>query len=417
MGFSIQGGFVTCESLRVKTIQERVPESPFFLYSLDQLRQNTTAYFDALDGLDARVFYSLKANANPALLQHLRAWGCGATLVSGNELRLAMIAGFEPHQMFFNGNGKTRDELDLAVEYGVRVNVDSMFDLEHIEQAASRSQKRLDILLRINPGIDPQVHPKVSTGLQHTKFGFPPADLPRFLARLRNHPHLNLAGLHVHLGSTIQNASVFKEAAARMSVLVELVRSDGFPIHILNLGGGLGIDEDGRGGHLTPADLVQAVRPYLPGDITLVLEPGRSLIGDAGILVGKVIGLKSNGGRHFAVTDLSMAELIRPTLYSAYHRITWVESVYGPEQTLEIVGPVCESGDFVGKERRLPRPPEGTGVVVFDAGAYGYAMSSNYNMRMRPAEYLVDREKLFQIRRAERLDDHARLFENKSVNF
>ncbi|HOT92600.1 MAG TPA: diaminopimelate decarboxylase [Anaerolineae bacterium] len=405
MQFYLQDGYLYCERLSVKEILMRVPDTPFYLYSAAQVRENFAAYVAALAGMNARVFYALKANSNPTLLAILRELGSGATLVSGHELRMALRAGFAPGDMLFNGNGKRRDELALAAQHEVMLNVDSEFDLEHIAQAAQEASRPLEVLLRVNPDIRPDVHPYVATGMRDSKFGIRAERLGWFLDRLKHTPLVHLVGLHCHLGSTIKDVRVFHDAAVLMRDLFNAVRDYGFDVRYLNLGGGLGIDYERAGTYPTPADLIGALRGLLPDAATLIVEPGRSLVGNAGVLVCRVLGVKANGDRRFIVTNGSMAELIRPSLYGAYHSIGFIEPVNGEICTFDIVGPVCESADFLGKVRELPTPPEGVGLVVYDAGAYGYAMSSNYNLRARPAEYLVDGDRLLQIRRAETYDD------------
>ncbi|HQE93033.1 MAG TPA: diaminopimelate decarboxylase [Anaerolineae bacterium] len=405
MHFHIDEGYLYCEQWRVRDIQERVPSSPFYLYSAAQLRENFAAYVTALAGLKARVFYAVKANGNLTLLRILRELGSAATLVSGNELRMALLAGFMPEDLLLNGNGKRSDELALAVRHGVMVNIDSEFDLAHIAQTAREVHKPVDVLLRVNPDIGVDVHPYVATGMRDSKFGIRAEHLTEFLDRLQQNPLLHLVGLHCHLGSTIKDMPVFHNAATLMRDLFVAIRTQGFALRYLNLGGGLGIDYEHTGAYPTPADWIGTLRDRLPEDVTLIVEPGRSIVGNAGALIGRVLGVKANGDKRFIVTDSSMAELLRPSLYGAYHHIGFSEPVDGAVQTFDIVGPVCESADFLGKARDLPTPHEGAGLVVYDAGAYGYAMSSNYNLRTRPAEYLVDGDRLIQIRRAETFDD------------
>ncbi len=407
MSFHIRDHYLYCEGIRVKDLQNAVEGSPFYLYSAAQLRANVAAYADALAGLPARISYAVKANGNLTLLTLLRDLGCGATLVSGNELRLALLAGFAPADMVFNGNGKRRDELALAVQHGVTVNIDSEFDLEHIAQAACDAARPVDVLLRVNPDIRPDVHPYVATGMRNSKFGIRAERLPWFLDRLKGEPLLRLVGLHCHLGSTIKDVQVFHDAAVLMGDLITAVREQGFELRYLNLGGGLGIDYERAGGTPTPRELLDALRGRLPDDLTLIVEPGRSIVGNAGALICRVTGVKRNGDKHFIVTDGSMAALIRPSLYDAYHHIGFIEPVDGEPQVFDIVGPVCESADFLGKARALPTPHEDAGLIVYDAGAYGYAMSSSYNLQLRPAEYLTDGARVTQIRRAETFEDVA----------
>lgn len=411
MHFHVNDGYLYCEDLRIKEILDDTHNTPFYLYSAGQIRANYAAYTAALAAVPARIAYAVKANGNLTLLRILRELGSGATLVSGGELRLALLAGFDPGDLILNGNGKRMDELALAVQHGATVNVDSEFDLSHIDQAAREANEPVDVLLRVNPDIRPDVHPYVATGMRDSKFGIRTERLPWFLDRLKGTPLLRLVGLHCHLGSTIKDVGIFREATALMMQLFDVVRAQRFPLRFLNLGGGLGIDYSRAGDIPTPADLIGAVRDLLRDDVTLIVEPGRSIVGNAGVLVCRVVGVKANGDKRFIVTDGSMAELIRPSLYGAYHHIGFVEPVDGEPQLFDIVGPVCESADFLGKARAMPTPPEGAGLVVYDAGAYGYAMSSNYNARLRPAEYLVDGDQLTLIRRAETFNDTIHLFQ------
>ena len=412
MSFHFNNGYLYCEDLRIKDIQEEVSYSPFYLYSLAQLEANYTAYQNALDGINAIIGYAVKANNNLSLLKRLSTLGSGAVLVSGNELLLSLAAGFDLKRTILNGNGKTLEELSLAIEYGVMINIDSEFDLKHIQQTAKQLNKTANVLIRINPDVDPEVHPYVSTGMKNSKFGIRNERLNWFLDEIRKDDLLDLVGVHCHLGSTIKKVRIFRDATEIMLDFMRSIQAEGFYAHYLNIGGGLGIDYERSGEDIpTPTDLIDSIRDMLTNDITLIIEPGRSIIGNTAGFVNRVTGVKTNGNKHFIVTDGSMAELIRPSLYDAYQHIEFIEPVEGKVETYDVVGPVCESADFLGKERELPTPHEGTGLVVYDAGAYCHAMSSNYNLKMRPPEYLVDGDKLTCIRRVETLEDYLRLFD------
>ncbi len=415
MSFYFQDGFLYCEDIKVKDIQDRIPNSPFYLYSLDRILENYRAYESALEGVSAIVSYALKANTNLTIARHLREAGAGATLVSGNELKVALAAGFDNKIITYNGNGKTMSELSLAVLHDVMVNIDSEFDLEHIKKAAQETGKTARVTLRINPAVDPEVHPYIATGLKNTKFGIMNERLDWYLEKIRQSPELNLVGVHCHLGSTIKKVKIFRDAMEIMTGFFKEIREKGFDVQYLNLGGGLGIDYERREKMPTQSELIDSIRDCLLDDMTLIVEPGRSIVGDAAILVCKVTGVKSNGNKNFIVIDGSMAELIRPSLYDAYHEIGYIEPVNGEEKVFDIVGPICESADFLGLDRNLPTPHERAGLVVYDAGAYSFIMSSNYNLKMKPAEYLVNDKQLIRIRRAETIDDYMRLFENDPV--
>ncbi|KAL6640213.1 hypothetical protein ACP70R_022062 [Stipagrostis hirtigluma subsp. patula] len=410
-------GHLYCEGVRVEDAMAAAERSPFYLYSKPQVVRNFAAYREALQGLRSVVGYAVKANNNLPLLRLLRELGCGAVLVSGNELRLALHAGFDPTRCIFNGNGKTLEDLKLAAESGVFVNVDSEFDLENIVRAARATGKKVPVLLRINPDVDPQVHPYVATGNKTSKFGIRNEKLQWFLDSIKSYSNdIKLVGVHCHLGSTITKVDIFRDAAVLMVNFVDEIRAQGFELEYLNIGGGLGIDYHHTDAVLpTPMDLINTVRELvLSQDLTLIIEPGRSLIANTCCFVNRVTGVKSNGTKNFIVVDGSMAELIRPSLYGAYQHIELVSppSPDAEVATYDIVGPVCESADFLGKDRELPTPDEGAGLVVHDAGAYCMSMASTYNLKLRPPEYWVEEDgSIVKIRHEEKLDDYMRFFD------
>uniref|UniRef100_A0A0D9VFL0 diaminopimelate decarboxylase n=1 Tax=Leersia perrieri TaxID=77586 RepID=A0A0D9VFL0_9ORYZ len=410
-------GHLYCEGVRVEDAMAAAERTPFYLYSKPQVVRNFTAYHDALEGLRSVVGYAVKANNNLRVLQLLRELGCGAVLVSGNELRLALRAGFDPTRCIFNGNGKTLEDLVLAAESGVFVNVDSEFDLENIVAAARVAGKKVPVLLRINPDVDPQVHPYVATGNKTSKFGIRNEKLQWFLDSIKSYANdIKLVGVHCHLGSTITKVDIFRDAAVLMVNYVDEIRAQGFELEYLNIGGGLGIDYHHTDAILpTPMDLINTVRELvLSRDLTLIIEPGRSLIANTSCFVNRVTGVKSNGTKNFIVVDGSMAELIRPSLYGAYQHIELVSPSPDAEvATFDIVGPVCESADFLGKDRELPTPDKGAGLVVHDAGAYCMSMASTYNLKLRPPEYWVEDDgSIAKIRHGETFDDYLKFFDN-----
>ncbi|XP_042482686.1 diaminopimelate decarboxylase 2, chloroplastic-like [Macadamia integrifolia] len=410
-------GFLYCEGMNVQDIVDSVEKRPFYLYSKPQITRNVEAYQEALQGLRSIIGYAIKANNNLKILEHLRRLGCGAVLVSGNELKLALRAGFDPARCIFNGNGKLLEDLVLAAQAEVFVNVDSEFDLENIVLAARTAGKKVNVLLRINPDVDPQVHPYVATGNKNSKFGIRNEKLQWFLDAVKAHPlELKLVGVHCHLGSTITKVDIFRDAAILMVGFIDQIRAQGFEIEYLNIGGGLGIDYRHAGAVLpSPMDLINTVRELvLSHNLNLIIEPGRSLIANTCCLVNRVIGVKTNGTKNFIVIDGSMAELIRPSLYDAYQHIELVSPPQPDAEisTFDVVGPVCESADFLGKDRELPTPAKGTGLVVHDAGAYCMSMASTYNLKMRPPEYWVEEDgSVAKIRHAETFEDHLRYFE------
>lgn len=412
MSFHYKDGYLYCEDLRVKDIQEQIKYSPFYLYSLTQIEANYIEYQKALTGINSIIGYAVKANNNLTLLKRLSSLGSGAVLVSGNELLLSLAAGFDLKRTILNGNGKSLSEISLAIEHGVLINIDSEFDLKHIQLTAKQLDTPANVLIRINPDVNPEVHPYVSTGMKNSKFGIRNERLNWFLNEIKLDNLMNLVGVHCHLGSTIKKVRIFRDATKIMLDFMHTIQDEGLFPQYLNIGGGLGIDYERTGEDIpTPTDLIDSIRDIITDDITLIIEPGRSIVGNAAVFVNQVTGVKTNGNKHFIVTDGSMAELLRPSLYDAYQHIEFIEPVEGEVETFDIVGPVCESADFLGKERKLPTPSEGTGLIVCDAGAYCHAMSSNYNLKMRPPEYLVAGDKLTCIRRLETLDDYLRLFD------
>ncbi|KAH9656819.1 diaminopimelate decarboxylase 2 [Citrus sinensis] len=410
-------GFLYCEDVRVQDVMETVEKRPFYLYSKPQITRNVEAYKQALEGLNSIIGYAIKANNNYKILEHLRKLGCGAVLVSGNELRLALRAGFDPTKCIFNGNGKLLEDLVLAAQEGVFVNVDSEFDLENIVVASRIAGKKVNVLLRINPDVDPQVHPYVATGNKNSKFGIRNEKLQWFLDAVKAHPNeLKLVGAHCHLGSTITKVDIFRDAAVLMVNYIDKIRAQGFEVDYLNIGGGLGIDYYHTGAVLPkPRNLIDTVRELvLSRNLNLIIEPGRSLIANTCCLVNHVTGVKTNGTKNFIVIDGSMAELIRPSLYDAYQHIELVSPAPQDAEIskFDVVGPVCESADFLGKERELPTPDRGAGLVVHDAGAYCMSMASTYNLKMRPPEYWVEEDgSVSKIRHGEIFEDHMRFFE------
>lgn len=421
--FQRRDGYLYLEDVRLADLLQAGLATPFFIYSAAELARCYQAYADAARGMDATIGYAVKANHQPALLRHFLAQGArdaathgapaaraGMTVVSGNELQLALQVGCAPAHIVMHGNGKRPEELQAAIAAGVLVSLDSPFDLRHALQAARRLSRPAQVLLRVNPDIDPQVHPYIATGMRDAKFGMSPAQIQALLPELAAaREALVLRGLHCHLGSTLSSIAPFRDAAALTIALALDLRASGFPtIDAVDLGGGLGIDYHGDRPAPTPADLLQPLRALLGGTgLRLHLEPGRSLVASAGALVGRVLGVKEQeGGRRYLVCDASMAQLLRPCLYDAYHRI----ELCGPPQRAEllrcdVVGPICESADFLGRDRDLPTPAEGDGLVIRDAGAYGFAMASRYNLNLLPAEYLVTGASVRCVRRAETLAD------------
>ncbi len=396
--------------------------TPFFVYSAAQLDADWQAYAQAIAGENAVVAYAVKANHNPVLMQRLQRLGAGATVVSAEELGHARAVGFGTPNLLLHGSGKRVRDVDVALAAGALLSVDSDFDLEHIAQRAAALGTTARVLLRVNPDIDPQVHPYICTGLHDSKFGMTEASVEALRPRLRALPRLAVHGLHCHLGSTLRSVTPVRDAARLLVPLLGRLRDDGHPIDTLDIGGGLGIDYQHRAQPAEPSPLPsprELVAPLLELTrelgLRLWLEPGRSLIGRCGALISRCLGSKHTDRRRFLVVDASMAQLIRPCLYQAYHHIELLEPTDAAPALCDVVGPVCETADFLGRDRLLAIPPAGAGIIVYDTGAYGFAMASRYNLQLLCAEYLIDGDTLTCIRRAETYDDFARTFTDQKV--
>lgn len=436
--FHRQGGSLRIEGVRVADLLARGLPTPFFVYSQRQLEQDFSRYTGAaasltLAGLPSPVIaYAVKANPSRELLSILAGLGAGAAVVSHGELEHVRRVGFPASQILLHGNGKRTADIDAAIAAGALLSIDSEFDLAHVQARAVALAQRAMVLLRVNPNIDPQVHPYISTGLLESKFGMAEATIERLLptlSALLGQPHgVVVRGLHCHLGSTLKSVQPVLDAARQILPLALRLRALGHPVDTLDMGGGLGIDYSHRStapAPPSPQDLIDGLRPLLEGQgLRLWLEPGRSIVGRCGALIGRVLGIKrhgqgSDGGargsdRSFLCTDASMAQLIRPCLYGAYHHIELLQepdpSADAQLRLYDVVGPICESGDFIGQGRLLPTPREGDGLIIYEAGAYGAAMSSRYNLNFLPAEYLISGQSVTCIRRAETYDDFARTF-------
>ncbi len=408
MGFARNEGELRGDGVSLLDAAERFG-TPLYLYSAASVEEAFSAYDRAFAGIPHRICYALKANASGALLRLLAARGAGADIVSGMELRAAIRAGFPPDRIVFAGVGKSEAELELAVATGVgHVNAESEEEIERLGAVAARLGRPMRVSLRVNPDIDARSHPYISTGLRENKFGVDIEAAPGILRRARARPLIEVVGLQCHIGSQILDLRPLGEAARALAALSRSLLSEGFRLETLDLGGGLGVDYDGKG---SPglADLAAAVRPALEGlPLTLLLEPGRSLVAAAGLLLTRVLYLKRNGEKRFVIVDAGMNDLLRPALYQAHHRIEAVKPRPGPSAIADIVGPVCESGDFLARGREVPPLEPGDLLAVRDAGAYCFVMASNYNMRPRAAEALIEKGAVRLIRRRETFEDLVR---------
>ena len=386
--------------------------TPCFVYSRAAIEQAWLEYDRALSGIPHEVCYSVKANSNLAVIDVLARLGAGFDIVSVGELERVLAVQVPAQRIVFSGVGKRDAEMAAALEAGVGCfNVESFRELERLAATATATGRRAPVSLRVNPDIDARTHPYITTGLHENKFGIP-IDRARMLyVAAAKMPSLEVRGIDCHIGSQLASLEPYLAALDRLLALVDSLAGDGVLLKHLNLGGGLGIryrDESPP----RPEELAGAVAGRLAGrGLVLVLEPGRSIVGNAGVLLTRVEYLKLNGDRHFAVVDGAMNDLVRPALYDAWHDIVPVEPREGVAVPYEIVGPVCESGDFLGHARRLVLEP-GDLLAVRSAGAYGFVMSSNYNSRPRAAEVMVDGDRYHVVRQRERVRD---LFAGESV--
>ncbi|WP_242396113.1 diaminopimelate decarboxylase [Anaeromyxobacter oryzisoli] len=385
--------------------------TPLYVYSTATLTRHWKVLHRSLAGLDHVVCYAVKANSNLAVLSLFARLGSGFDIVSGGELYRVVKAGGDPGKVVFSGVGKRDDEIAFALESGIRVlNVESAPELARVSIVARRMGVRAPIALRVNPDVDPKTHPYISTGLRENKFGVSVADARRLYALAATDPALEIRGIACHIGSQITELRPFLDAIARVLALAGDLRAQGIHLEHLDVGGGLGItyhDEEPPHPDAYGAAIKKALARW---DGRVFLEPGRVLVGNAGVLVTRVLYVKRSGRKTFVVVDAAMNDLVRPSYYGAYHTVelAGLPREDAPEIVADVVGPICESADFLAKKRRMPEPLPGDLLVVRSAGAYGFAMSSNYNARPRAAEVLVDGDRALVARRRETYADLVR---------
>jgi len=388
--------------------------TPLYVYSAAMIRERYDAFDGAFRDVPHTICYSVKANSNLSILRLLAKKGCGFDVVSGGELERVLTADTKAaKKVVFSGVGKTREELTAALKAGIFLfNVESESELEALAECADRLRKLAPVALRVNPDVAAETHPYISTGLRKHKFGVPIRDARALYAKASQAQNLKVRGVSVHIGSQITDVAPFGEAMARVADLVRELRADGHRIDSIDAGGGLGIAYEtpkAQDFSASVAAYARALTAPLRGlDVRLLLEPGRSIIGPAGVLLTSVVYRKENDGKKFLVVDAAMNDLIRPALYGAYHEIVPVTQDAGASEMTDIVGPVCETGDFFARDRELPAVKEGALLAILDVGAYGMVLASNYNTRPRPAEVLVAGKSAKIIRRREKLSDLLR---------
>jgi diaminopimelate decarboxylase len=406
--FRYKKGELFAEDVPVKKLAGEYG-TPLFVYSRKTLERHFLAYEKAFKSVPHIICFAAKANSNAAILRTFAGLGGGADIVSGGELYRALKAGIDPKKTVYAGVGKTEDEIVFALKKGILMfNVESDEELVEINRVAGKLKKKAPVALRVNPDIDPGTHPYISTGMKKHKFGIPIEDALEFYMLAKGLKNIDVVGVHKHIGSQITEVSPFVDALNRVVELIGRLKENGIYIQYLDIGGGLGI-RYGEEEPPMPSDLAARIVPALNMlGVTVVLEPGRSLVGNAGIFVTKVLYTKKGEGKDFVIVDGGMNDLIRPTLYSAYHEIVPAMKSRKKKIIADIVGPICESGDFLGKERELAAPGHGDLLAVMSAGAYGFAMGSNYNSRPRSAEVMVDGKRHYLIKKRETFNDLVR---------
>jgi len=406
--FEYKNHQLQCEGISIREIAEKVG-TPFYLYSYHTLVRHFTVFDDAFKGIPHIICYSAKANSNLALLRLFINLGGGVDVVSGGELYRALKGGAAPHKIVFSGVGKREDEIEYALKTGILMfNVESSQELQVINEVAGRIGKKAPIAIRVNPDIDPKTHPYISTGLKQNKFGIDVLRAPMAYRLASQLPNLKIVGIDCHIGSQLVEVEPIIEALRKLKELVENLRKKGMEIQYLDLGGGLGITyEDEEPPH--PIEYASTILEEIRGfGCTLILEPGRVIVGNAGILVSKVLYTKENEEKRFVIVDAGMNDLVRPSYYGSYHQILPVKEETREEIVADVVGPLCESSDFLAKGRKIPNLLSGELIAIMSAGAYGFSMSTNYNSRPRIAEVLVRDDQMFVIRQREGYEDLIR---------
>jgi diaminopimelate decarboxylase len=381
--------------------------TPLHAYSASAIRQRINALQQALHGLDATICYAVKANGNRAILELMAAAGLGADIVSAGELRRALQAGIPPERIVFSGVGKSEDEIAGALDVGIRrFNVESLDELHAIERLAATQHTTARAAVRINPDVDALTHAKIATGKSENKFGVSIDEARHWFAAREQLRHVRLDGLHVHIGSQILSLEPFRLALQRVAAFWRELREAGHPIASIDVGGGLGVRYREDDTPIAAEDYAATIRETLAGfDGDLLLEPGRYLVAEAGVLLTRVIRIKHGEARDFLVLDAAMNDLARPSLYDAWHDIVPVANETRPETVYDVVGPVCETGDTFARDRRLPACAAGDLLMIRTTGAYGASMASTYNSRPLAAEALLDRGRYAVVRRRQHFEE------------
>ena len=402
--FNYRDGELFAEGVALSALAQRFG-TPTYVYSRAHIEGQYRAYADALSGMPHLVCFAVKANSNIGVLNVLARLGAGFDIVSSGELERVLAAGGDPSRIVFSGVGKSRDDMRRALEVGVHCfNVESSVELERLQKVAAELGVKAPVSLRVNPDVDAGTHPYISTGLKENKFGIDIEQAEAVYARAAELPNLEVIGVDCHIGSQLTTLEPFLDALDRLLLLVDKLAARGITIKHLDLGGGLGVQYRDEQPPLA-GDYITAVRKRLQGrDLGLVFEPGRFIVANAGVLLTQVEYLKHTEHKDFAIVDAAMNDLIRPALYQAWMDVSPVQPREGESRNYDLVGPICETGDFLAKDRQLVLA-EGDLLAVRSAGAYGFVMSSNYNTRGRAAEVLVDGEQAYEVRRRETVQE------------
>ncbi|MHB8483299.1 MAG: diaminopimelate decarboxylase [Nitrospiria bacterium] len=400
---------MVCERVPISRIAQEVG-TPFYVYSYQTLVRHFNAFETAFKELPHLICYAAKANSNLSILKIFSKLGGGADIVSGGELFRALRAGIPPEKIVFAGVGKMRGEIASALRANILMfNVESSQELALINEIARSEGRIAPVALRVNPNIDPLTHPYISTGMKQSKFGIDIDQAMKEYLSASSLPHIKVTGIHQHIGSQLTDVKPFVDALTKIAEFIRKLKTNGIEISILDIGGGLGITYDQESPPL-PGEMAAALSPLLK-EIggTVILEPGRSLVGNAGALISRVLFTKSSNEKNFLIVDAGMSDLIRPSLYQAYHEIKPVTQTDKPLVKVDVVGPVCESGDFFAKDREISELVSGDLLAVMGAGAYGFSMASHYNSRPNIPEILVREDKFVVIREREDYEDLIRL--------
>lgn len=406
--FQYKGDELYCEDVPVRLIAEKIG-TPCYIYSHATLSHHFMVFDSAFKDAEHLTCYSVKANSNIAILKLLGSMGAGMDIVSGGELYRARKAAIAPERIVYSGVGKTIEEIDFALREKILMfNIESTQELEQINRRAEAMNTRAPISLRVNPDIDPNTHPYISTGMKKNKFGISIDAALKAYEKAKNLKNIEILGLDCHIGSQLTDVSPFIDALKRLRSLIERLRQTGVHIRYLDLGGGLGIVYDQEAPPQPHEYAREILRELENIDCTLIFEPGRVIVGNAGVLVTKVLYTKRTQLKNFVIADGAMNDLVRPSLYGSYHYIQPVVKSQKETEIVDVVGPICESGDFLARDRGLPMPAPGDYLAVMSAGAYGFSMSSNYNSRPRAPEVLVKGEEYLVIRQRESWEELVR---------